>query len=409
MSTILPHDRNSEKTIAQSPAWLAMGFRPFFLCAALFACVTILMWLHALSSGTAPSAGYMPFTLWHAHEMIFGFTMAVIAGFLLTAARNWTQLNTMHGYSLLMLVLLWLFGRIAMAGLFPLPGKLIALSVVGFQLWLALAVGHVIVRAGSRRNFGIVVVLVLFTVASACAHLDALGFINNAATPAIHGALHLIIVLNVVIGGRIVPLFTRNRTGQQSIHNVINVDHAAIIAAVLVAAIATLATVFQNKTLVWTLSSVACVSGVLQLLRMRTWGSRAAMRIPMLAVLHAGYAWIGVGHLTMAAAFFIPTLSHTLALHALSIGVIGTMTLGMMARVTQGHTGRAIQASRLLVAGFVAINAAAAARLAAALLPANHLATTWMVSGTLFCVAYAAYFFSALKPLTSRRIDNRAG
>lgn len=402
-------DPRDERVLASSPTWLAMGFRPFFLGAALFACVEILLWLQALMGKFPASTSYAPLTLWHAHEMIFGFTMAVVAGFLLTAARNWTKRNTLHGYPLLLLVLLWLFGRIAMTGVLPLAHGVIAISVLAFQFVLTAVIAAVIFRARSRRNYGIVAVLLLLSMLALIAHLDWLGYLNNAATPAIHGALHLIILLNVIMGGRIIPLFTRNRTGLQSICNQPNIDRAAIIATVLVALLATLNTTLVNRELHMALVFAAALCGLLQLLRMRSWGTRIALRVPMLAVLHAGYVWVGVGYLLMAAALLTPALTLTVALHAHSIGVIGTMTLGMMARVTQGHTGRIIKASPLLIIAFVSVNAAVFGRLAAALLPPSRLVSTWLISGSLFATAFALYLASALRALLSPRPDHRPG
>jgi uncharacterized protein involved in response to NO len=397
-----------DDAVSRSPVPLAMGFRPFFLVAATFAVVATLVWLHALTAGADPTGGYMALPFWHAHEMLFGFAGAVVAGFLLTAARNWTGLDTAHGWPLLGLVSVWVLGRVLMLGV-PVPGALVAASVVAFPLLLAVVVGRVIVRAGRTRNYGIVAVLVALGLAALLVHLEAMGVAKDTARPGLYGALHLIVLLNVVIGGRVIPMFTRNRTKAEGIRKVQAVDRAAIVAAVVVTVAAVAATVSDAVALKWVLGVAGGASGLLQLLRMRTWGTVAALRVPMLAVLHAGYAWIGLGHLLLAASLLWPALPLTVALHALTIGVIGTMTLGMMARVTMGHTGRTIRAPWFLTIAFVAMNLAVAVRLAATVLPANTHKTTWIVSGSLFAAAFLTYGLWALPALLTARPDGKPG
>jgi uncharacterized protein involved in response to NO len=384
-----------------------MGFRPFFLGAALFAIAATGYWLHALASGASPAGGYLRPAWWHAHEMIFGLALAVVAGFLLTAVRNWTGQNTLHGYPLLGALLIWVAGRILSS--LPVPGPVIATVNVAFPAVLALVLGRIIARSGKRRNYGIVVVLAALTAASLLVHLDANGVLTGTARAGLHGAVHLVVLLNVVIGGRVIPMFTRNRTGVET-RKVPAIDRAAIAAAAGVAALATGQAALPSSVLIGYLSfGVATLSGILQLVRMRTWGVGAGLRVPMLAVLHGGYAWIGVGHLLLAASILSPALTPTVALHALTIGVIGTMTVGMMARVTLGHTGRPIGATWPLTAAFVAMSLAVVARLAEAFLPAPWVLEAWILSGALFALAYLLYLVVAVKPLTTPRPDERPG
>lgn len=399
---------DSDEILRRSPIWLAMGFRPFFLSAAAYAAVATAAWLHALRTGYNPSGSLLPLNLWHAHEMVFGFTLAVVAGFLLTAARNWTGRNTVHGWPLFALWLLWLAGRASMLGLLPLPAAAIALLQIAFPIALLCAVGRVIVQARSRRNYGVLAVLTLFAFAAVATHMQSVGLSTWSAGAAIHGALHLLILLNVVIGARIIPLFTRNRVGDPSIHGVPALDRVATAAAALTVPLAVL-DVGGVRAVTPLLVGVATVSGVLQLARMRTWGVAQALRIPMLAVLHVGYAWIGIGQLLLAASLVLPGLSETVALHALTIGTIGMMTLGMMARVTLGHTGRAIESGPALQGAFVMMGVAALARLSAEVLPASLLVGTWFVSGSLFVLALLVYLIAAWKPLTTPRPDGKAG
>ena len=398
----------NDDALRRSPAWLAMGFRPFFLVAAAFAVVTTGMWLHALSTYPHPISDYLPMTSWHAHEMIFGFGLAVVAGFLLTAARNWTGQNTLHGFPLLVLVLIWLGGRVTMAVDVGGPAWIPAVVGVAFPGGLALVISRVLVRAKSKRNFGIAGVLWAITAAELLVHLDANGVLGGVALPAIYAALHGIVLLTVVIGGRIIPMFTHNRTDAPT-RKVPSVDRAAIALAAAVGVLAVAALATGSKPVGVALAVVACVSGLVQLFRMRTWGTRAAMKVPMLAVLHAGYAWIGVGHLVLAIEFVVSELTRTTAIHALTIGVIGTMTVGMMARVSMGHTGREIRTSTALTAAFVAMNLSALIRLLEAVVPSGVGLAVWYTSGALFVLAFIAYLVEALRWLVSPRPDGRAG
>ena len=405
MTTTETMDR--DRPLRRSPVWLAMGFRPFFLGASLFAVLVTVLWLHSLASGASPAEGYLRPAWWHAHEMVFGLALAVVAGFLLTAVRNWTGENTLHGYPLLGLLLLWAAGR-ALTPL-PIPGPAIAAVNVAFPAALALVLGRIIVRSGKRRNYGIVVVLVALTIASLLVHLEANGVLEGVSRAGLYGAVHLVVLLNVVVGGRIIPLFTRNGTGAET-SKVPTVDRAALTAAAAVAALATTHAALPGSVGVGrALGALAALSGALQLLRMRTWGVAAGLRVPMLAVLHVGYAWIGVGQLLLAVAVLTTAVTATVALHALTIGVIGTMTVGMMGRVTLGHTGRSIRATWPLTAAFVAMSFAVLARLAEAVVPAAWAREAWFVSGALFALAYLLYLAIAVRPLTARRPDGRPG
>lgn len=393
-----------------------MGFRPFFLLAALGAIALIALWLYALWTGRHPGGGGLTPYDWHAHEMLFGFAMAVIAGFLLTAARNWTGLNTLHGYPLLALALLWVAGRLAMAGALGGSAWLAAALVVGFQLALLAAVGHVLVRARSHRNYGIFAMLTVWVLAALLVHAQAVGALPGAARPALLAALHVVILLIVVMGGRVVPMFTRNATGVATIAGNPLADRWATGLAIAVAATALLlaalphAAWLQGTPARAVLGTICLASAVAQGWRMRTWGLRAAMRVPLVAILHGGFVWLAVGHALLGVAIIAPTLlASSVALHALTIGCLGAITLGMMARVTLGHSGRPLHVNAIGIAAFIAINFAVVARLAALLVPARHWRTTWAVAAALFALAFALYLVANARALLTRRADGKPG
>lgn len=397
--------------MAAAPTLLALAFRPFFLLGAPFASVSILIWLHRLSGGNATS-NYLPGPLWHAHEMVFGLVAAVVAGFLLTAARNWTKRPTLHGTQLGLLVGLWFAGRAAML-IGATPAPLVAVLAVAFPLTLTLVLTRVLVRAGSRRNYKIIVLLAAYTAAAVVAHLDANGVLENLARPAIHAGVHLMVILVAVISGRIIPMFTRNRLSIKT-HNLDAIDRLALLASVLTGALAVYSHVESNAiqpegATSTSYAMIAGATGILHLTRMRTWGTRPALRVPMLAVLHVGYTWVGAGYILLGLSVADPTVSLTVALHALTIGGLGMLMIGMMARVGLGHTGRKIEAPRGITVAFILVCGAAIARLAAIVTPPQQLIATWYLSGTLFVAGFLLYALSMSRVLLSPRPDGRPG
>jgi uncharacterized protein involved in response to NO len=387
----------------RSSPWLAMGFRPFFLAAALHAAVFVPWWLLIVGTGsTAGANGWLP-NLWHAHEMLFGFTMAVVAGFLLTAARNWTGRDTAHGPALAALLALWLAGRVVMAAASLLPPWLVAATVVSFPLVLAAIVGRVLIAARSRRNYGLLALLAALALASATVHFGVGNGDPLLARQILLATAHLVMLLIVLIGGRVIPLFTRTATRREHVRNVPALDRLALGSS---AALAVLAAAGAEGRI---LAGTAACAGASNLLRMSTWGTLAALRLPMVGVLHAGYAWIGVGQLLLAGAAAGMPIPPATALHALTIGGIGTMTLGMMARVSLGHTGLPVQASRGTLIAFALMTLAALARLSSLVLPPEHWLATVQAAGIAFALAFGLYAAAYARILLRPRADGEAG
>ncbi len=264
-------------------ALLALGFRPFFLLAGLFAAGVIPLWL-AVYTGHVRLLTSLPPSAWHAHEMLFGFTGAVIAGFLLTAVRNWTNVPTPSGAPLAGLALLWVAGRVAMA----LDGSssrwLAALLDLPFFPVLALAIAVPIVRTKNWRNAGFVVLLALLFGANLLFHLGGPAWQSQASRLAVH----VVILIITVVGGRVIPSFTENALKVQTVRRPA-LDWAAF-ASVAAMAVAGLVPGAEQAA-----GALAIAAGLLQGLRMLGWRSGATARHPLLWVLHAGYAWIAVG------------------------------------------------------------------------------------------------------------------
>ena len=388
-----------------SLAVLAKGFRPFFLLAALHAVVMVPLWL-AIVTGKLAASSYLQPSAWHAHEMIWGFVSAVIAGFLLTAVGNWTQRETATGAPLAALVLLWLAGRLAMVFAGALPRAVPAAVDLAFLPTLGLVLARPLLAAKSRRNFVMLAVVTALFATNLVVHLDALEVLAaGSAALANTVGIDLLLLLIMIVAGRVFPLFTRNASGVQSIRAVPWLDglsFAALAALILVDALA------PNDT---RLSAVvAGAAGSTAAARAVHWGARHSLRDPLLWVLHVGYGWLVLGLLlrATAAVFGLPLLG-SLAIHALTVGAIGTLTLGMMARVALGHTGRMLIAPSSMTAAFTAITLSALARV---LVP--WLAPTWymvglVAAGVFWVLAFAVFLATYAPVLCGPRVDGKAG
>ncbi|WP_027150392.1 NnrS family protein [Methylobacter tundripaludum] len=379
----------------------ALGFRAFFALAGLAALILIVFW-NAIFNGTLTSEHYYPNNYWHAHEMLLGYAVAVIAGFLLTAVKNWTGKPTLTGDPLASLCLLWLYGRILpfYAGL--LPDALIALVDFTFLPALAYQVSKPIIEAKQHRNLFFIGLIMLLALGNGLIHAQMLGLQENTATIGIQLVVATIIILILIIAGRVFPFFTeRGIPGTLIIRNPL-LDNASVASAVIVFAL-------QIFGISGTLPALAAIIAVaVNVARLSGWYVQRIMYVPLLWVLYAGYGWIILGFmLTVLSAYSVVLPS--LALHAFTLGGIGVLTLGMMARVSLGHTGRAMKASNAMAIAFVLINVAALFRV---LLPIAmphwyenliYVSTlSWLASFSLFVFVYAPI-------LSSARIDGQDG
>ena len=365
-------------------ALFAKGFRPFFLLAAVFAAISVPIWLLTLAGHVDPGA-YAGGLSWHAHEMVFGYTTAVIAGFLLTAVANWTGRETATGLPLAILAGLWLLGRIVMVGAAALPRPFVAAADLAFLPGLAVALGVPLFAAGSRRNYPLLGLVALLAGSNVMFHLVAFGFFAGFGQRSLFVPIDAIVLMIVIIGGRVIPLFTRNATGRSDIRSSPLADRLAMGS---VAMVAVGDAFFPGGP--W-LGPLLALSGVLTAARAFRWGAVHTTHEPLLWVLHVGYAWVPVGLLLRAASAVIPSLSPFAALHALTVGGIGTLTMGMMARVALGHTGRRLHASRTTALCFMLITLAAVVRVAGPLFAPRWWLGAIQVSGVLWSSAFALF------------------
>lgn len=377
---------------------LRKGFRPFFLLATLHAGTAIALWV-CVALGTFSLASSLG-PLWHAHEMLFGYASAVIAGFLLTAVGNWTKRETLVGAPLAGLAALWVAGRIACT--LPLvPWNLVAWVDGAFLPALALSIAVPIVRSGNFRNLVMVFLLLALSALNIVMHLSARGMVHGWERRSSLVAVYVVVLLCSIISGRVIPMFTRNVSGVSTIRTVPLLEGLALLSLV-----ATVICEFFSElpATPW----VAGVAGLLAIVRSIHWGVRYSLRTPILWVLHLGYLWIPAGLLLRWASLFWPMLP-SLPTHAFTVGALGSLTIGMMARVSLGHTGRLLVPSKLAVAAFALVNLAALARVALPLLSMSFWRDAIHVSGTLWSIAALALFIANVRIWVSGRVDGAQG
>jgi uncharacterized protein involved in response to NO len=385
------------------PALAGKGFRPFFSLAALFAVAIVPLWLCMLG-GEVAAGGYLAPMTWHAHEMIFGFAVAVIAGFLLTAVGNWTQRETLTGRPLLSLALLWLLGRIALSTADAWPRGLIAGVDLAFLPVLIVVLARPLIATGNRRNLGMLVALGGLFAANVVVHLDALGWITpGAAGRACFAGIDLVLLVISIIAGRVFPMFTRNATQVTSIRSLPGLDLASVSAMAVLLIVHTVAPASKL-----TAAAAACAS-LLAALRARHWGAQHSLRQPLLWILHAGYFWLIFGLALRALADFGLPVPTSVAWHILTVGTIGALTLGMMARVALGHTGRLLEPAPAMTWAFGAINAAVIARVFVPWWRPTWYFAALVAAGMLWTLAFLIFLAVYLPILVSPRLDGKPG
>ncbi len=365
------------------PTLFDRGFRPFFLLAGLWAPTALLLWM-AMLAGVLELPTAMDPIAWHVHEMLFGFVAAVIAGFLLTAVPGWTGRPPLRGLPLAALAALWLAGRLAIALSAWIGAAAAAAADLAFLAGLAAFCAREIVIGRNWRNLVIIALLALLIAANALFHL-------GETETAERTAVATIVTLIALIGGRVVPEFTRNwlvRRGTSKLPPQHNRFDSAVIAATAAAAVAW--TIVGDHPLVGAFLGLAAVALAARLARWRGFSTTSE---PLLWVLHLGYLWLPVGLALLAVSIHSPAVPRSVALHALTAGAMATMILAMMTRATLGHTGRQLTASRATAAIYMLVTTAAATRLASGLvddggsLLLHASAAAWVAAFALFVLS----------------------
>ena len=384
--TMTTNLRSAHSNDHATPAFLSQSFRPFFLAAGLWSAAALAVWIVMLATGTAVPSRFDPLA-WHIHEMLFGFVMATIAGFLLTAIPNWTQRLPVSGSPLALLAGLWLLGRIACLVSALVPAWIATAADLAFPVVLVGVVVREIVAGRNWRNLAVVAPVSVLGIANLLMHLEA----DGVAAPSGLGwrlGLAAVIALISVMAGRIVPSFTRNwlakRPGSDLPAGRGRIDQAAI-------------GILQGALIGWAflpafrpVGQLLLLGAAVNLWRLLRWRGIATTAEPLLLVLHVGYAWLVLGVALLGLAVLGADVPLSAAIHALTAGAIGTMTLAVMTRATRGHTGRNLSADRITVLIYGLVNLAAITRIAAA------FSATWtmpllIISACLWISAFAGF------------------
>ncbi len=392
-------DMSTSPQPPRSWAPLALGFRPFFLLAGIAAVALLGGWL-ALAVGRLPPPAHYDLVGWHTHEMLFGYSAAVIAGFLLTAVRNWSGVETISGGPLAALAATWLAGRILpWTGA---PGSVIALVDLAFIPLLAVALLGPLRAGKNRMNLVLLPLLTGMTLANALVHARALGWSELPATTGTRLMLDLVLALVLLVGGRVMPFFTESALAgaRPRVRRPVELAGVALLAMLVLLHLAGISGVV--------LALASGAMALVQAVRLAGWYQAGVFRVPILAVLYSGYAWLVTGfalHALAALGLFMPSA----ATHAFTVGAIGVLTLGMMSRVALGHTGRPMRSALTVDVAFVLLNLAALVRVVlSGVWPAGH--GTWLnLSGLLWVAAFALFVVVYAPILTRPRADGKPG
>lgn len=385
------------RTAPRGFALWQLGFRPFYLLASTFAALSVLLW--SLQFAGVLPASYLAAPVWHAHEMLFGFTLAVVVGFLFTAGRNWTGQPTPNGAWLAALAALWLAARVLVLTPWVWAS---ALANTAFPLAAAAALAVPFLRARNRRNYFFVGLLVLLALATLAVHLHALELLAVPGWAGIQVALDIVLFILCVMGGRVIPMFTNNGVPGAGAERKPWLEKLApgSILALLVADLLPVPA--------WVPVAVAAVAALAHLARWLLWRPWATLRTPLVWVLHLGYAWIPV-HLALRAAAAAALVTPSAATHALTVGAIGGLVIGMMTRTARGHTARPLRADARDVACYVLVLAAAAVRVLLPIAAPALLVEAVLLSGVLWSAGFALHAAAYWNVLTRPRLDGRAG
>lgn len=382
-----------------------LGFRVFFLGGALFSCLAMLVWLLSLR-GMALLPGVSNPIWWHAHEMIFGFGLAIIAGFVLTAMQNWTGIPGVRGWPLALVSGLWLLPRLLM----PLRGELNDLVIVLDLLWLPLVAGFLarpVIQVKQWRNLFFAPLLMFMMLLNALSYYAAFSHNWLLAERVFTTAVLAIAALITVMGGRVIPFFTARATGTDKPEAIPALEKLALGSIWL----ATLGWLMLPRTSLFNglLALVLVIAAVTHFVRLSRWNNKLTKDIPLLWVLHIGYLFVPLGLLAMAAAILNWGITVSLASHWLTAGAMGTVILGMIARVSLGHSGRPLELKKPMVIAFMLVIIAGLVRALLPMLAPGLTRMAYDVSALAWVMAFGLFCRIYWPILTQPRADGRPG
>lgn len=393
----MPNIQNHETT--RGFALLHLGFRPFFLGAATYAVLSVLIWMALYPFGWQIQLHGLRPAVWHAHEMIYGYSMAVVAGFLLTAVKSWTGMQTLTGHPLLLLLLLWAAGRFA-PFIGGIPDELIAVTDNLFLAFLFLAVTWPLLQAKQWAQIGIASKILLMMLSNVLFYLGVFGIVPNGIKWGLYTGLYLILALIFTMGRRVIPFFIERGVGYPiKLKNWRWLDMSSLVLFVLF---------WVSDVLVEKAGMTALLAGclfVLHTIRLTGWYTSGIWRNPLLWVLYLGYSALVVGFALKVATFFFG-VSPSLAVHAFAFGGVGMITVGMMSRVSLGHTGRSVlEPPPALSWAYAILGLGAVVRVIFPLVDRYHYVVWIGVSQVLWIISFCLFLVVFAPILIRPRID----
>ncbi len=391
------------------PVFLRLAFRPFFFFAAAFSALAISVWTATLS-GALVFNPYGGSQLWHAHEMLFGYTAAVAVGFLLTAVQNWTGVKSISGGPLALLFISWLIPRLLLA--LPagsLPDTLL-LSDLLFLPLSAYFLSRPIIAAKKFRNLFFVPILLLMFIANVTFHIGIDEQNPVLSQQGLYGIVWLITLLMTVLGGRVFPMFTANGTQTQKVMAIPSLEKGVIGGTVICALLVVGGLHNSTDPLIRNVTSILLITvGALHAYRLFRWRPHITLRTPLLWSLHGAYGFIPLGFILMGISIHDPSMSFSTALHCIMAGAMGAMTVSMMSRVSLGHTGRMLEAQPIMSLAFALILFAALIRTIAIWLLPQLTNLWWLIAGSSWVLGFLIFCLCYWDVLSKPRIDGKAG
>lgn len=366
------------------------GFRPFFLGAGLWAALGMSLWVLVFRGNMTPDFVWSV-TNWHIHEMLFGYVSAVVAGFLLTAVPNWTGIAAPKGARLGGLFALWAAGRLAIFFAGSLPAFFVAFVDISFLVALDVWLITVLLKSGNKRNLVVAGFIAILILANAAMHSGV--WIQFGA----RGGLLAVIMLISLIGGRVIPAFTRNWLSQQGAPHVVPDFGTPDKLALATTAIALI--LFASGVTGGITAAAFLAASLAGFIRLGRWQGKRTAGEPLVWIMHLGYLWLPVGYLLLAVSEVSDFVSGTSALHALTTGAVGTITLAIMTRASLGHSGRPLRANTATLVIYMLVTCAALMRVASSAFPDPVLAyslagVAWIAAFATFAVVYGVLFLS---------------
>ncbi|MEE3879508.1 NnrS family protein [Vibrio sp. YYF0003] len=389
-------DKKVEEKI---PAWLRLGFRPFFLFGAIYAIVAIALWVWMFQTGQ-PSALRVPALWWHVHEMLFGFSMAIVAGFVLTAVQNWTGINGTKHYTLLAIFSLWLAPRILLWT--PIPLWLTSTIEALFLLFVAYEVGIRVYRSKGWRNLFFVPLFLLAIFANFASYATVKGMPPFSSSAVWHAMLWWFTLLLSVMGARVIPFFTARRFNFEKAQPLVWLDWLANLPLVMLFILSFFPVTFSQLG-----QPLMVFAGIAQLVRFLRWKPWLTLSEPLVWSLHAAYLCLPVS-LLLRGAWGDAFASHNL-IHLFAIGALGGLILAMISRVTMGHTGRMIYKGPNMSIAFAAVIAAAVVRSFAVIFDPARMMLWIDISGGLWIFAFGMFVWRFGFMLVTPRADGHPG